>query len=65
VPSANLNEEIELGDLKLLSAAPRRDKRLKEKKMPESTEKVENIKDFLKDIRGRLSSRDKTGIRER
>lgn len=48
-----------------MSAAPRRDQRLKEKKLPNGNEKVENIKDFLKDIRGKLNSREKTSLREK
>lgn len=52
----NLTENNDLGDLKILSVVPRRDKRMKEKKLPD-TENVESIKDVLKDIRGKLSSR--------
>ncbi len=52
----NLTENNDLGDLKLMNGLPRRDKRIKEKKISE-TEKVENIKDVLKDIRGKLNSR--------
>lgn len=54
----NVDEDGDLGDLKLLSAAPKRDSRIKEKKV-EPIEKVENIKDVLKDLRGKLNSRDK------
>lgn len=55
----NIDHDVDLGDLKLLSAAPKRDTRIREKKV-EPAEKVENIKDVLKDLRGKLNSRDKT-----
>jgi hypothetical protein len=34
----------------------RRDQRLREKKPAQKIEKVDNIKDFLKDIRGKLNT---------
>lgn len=43
--------------MKLISALPKRETRLKEKKF--EGEKMENIKDVLKDLRGKLTSRDK------
>jgi hypothetical protein len=51
--------------LKLISAVPKRETRLKEKKV--EGEKVENIKDVLKELRGKLTSRDKGSniLRER
>jgi hypothetical protein len=44
--------------MKLISTAPKRDTRIREKKV-EAGEKMENIKDVLKDLRGKLTSRDK------
>jgi hypothetical protein len=51
--------------LKLISTLPKRETRLKEKKV--EGEKMENIKDVLKDLRGKLTSRDKGSniLRER
>ena len=56
---------MNIGDMKFLSTAPRREQRLKEKKLPSGNEKVENIKDFLKDIRGKLNSKEKSGLKEK
>ena len=64
-PYSNVREDMNIGEMKFMSAAPRREQRLKEKKLPNGTEKVENIKDFLKDIRGKLNSREKTGLKEK
>ncbi len=64
----NSEQDVELGDLKMISAVSKREARLKEKKVEgETVEKVENIKDVLKELRGKLTSRDKGSniLRER
>lgn len=64
----NSEQDVELGDLKMISAVSKREARLKEKKVEgEKVEKVENIKDVLKELRGKLTSRDKGSniLRER
>lgn len=51
--------------MKFISAIPKRETRLKEKKI--EGEKIENVKDVLKELRGKLTSRDKGSniLRER
>lgn len=54
-------KDLNMDNMKMITAVTKRDHRYREKKVVQNTQKAENIKDMLKQMRGKLNSKEKLG----